>query len=98
MKGKSLTLRLVCQATGAPVGDGYIIQDPNYVPQYAAFFLMLSEERIEQQRSFLTFFKLVESWGAALSAIVDMAAPLRANGGAAHPNPIELWRAYAEPF
>ena len=38
----------------------------------------------------------VESWGAALSAIVDMAAPLRANGGAAHPNPIELWRACAD--
>ena len=32
VKGKSLTLRLVCQATGAPVGDGYVIQDPDYVP------------------------------------------------------------------
>ena len=26
--GKSLTLRLLCQATGEPVGDGYVIQDP----------------------------------------------------------------------
>ena len=26
--GKSLTLRLLCQAAGEPVGDGYVIQDP----------------------------------------------------------------------
>ena len=26
--GKSLTLRLLCQATGEPVGDGYVIKDP----------------------------------------------------------------------
>ena len=26
--GKSLTLRLICQATGEPVGDGYVIKDP----------------------------------------------------------------------
>jgi hypothetical protein len=41
-------------------------EDPTYVPQYAAFFLMLSEERIDQQRSFLSFFQLVESWGASI--------------------------------
>ena len=40
--------------------------DPTYVPQYAAFFLMLSEERIDQQRSFLSAFELVESWGASV--------------------------------
>ena len=26
--GKSLTLRLLCQASGEPVGDGYVIKDP----------------------------------------------------------------------
>lgn len=40
--------------------------DPSYVPQYAAFFLMLSEERIDQQRAFLSAFELVESWGASI--------------------------------
>lgn len=40
--------------------------DPTYVPQYAAFFLMLSEERIDQQRSFLSIFELIESWGASI--------------------------------
>ena len=40
--------------------------DPAYVPQYAAFFLMLSEERIDQQRSFLSVFELIESWGASI--------------------------------
>ena len=40
--------------------------DPTYVPQYAAFFLMLSEERLQQQRSFLSFFELVESCGASI--------------------------------
>jgi hypothetical protein len=37
--------------------------DPTYVPQYAAFFLMLSEEKLDQQRSTLSVFELVESWG-----------------------------------
>jgi len=41
-------------------------EDPSYVPQYAAFFLMLSEECISQQRSYLSFFELVESWGASI--------------------------------
>lgn len=41
-------------------------EDPSYVPQYAAFFLVLSDERIDQQRSFLSFFELVESWGASI--------------------------------
>ena len=41
-------------------------EDPTYVPQYAAFFLMLSEERIDQQRSFLSAFELIESWGASI--------------------------------
>ena len=36
------------------------------VPQYAAFFLMLSEERLDQQRTFLSAFALIESWGAAI--------------------------------
>ena len=40
--------------------------DPTYVPAYAAFFLMLSEERIDQQRSFFSIFELVESWGASV--------------------------------
>ena len=41
-------------------------EDPTYVPQYGAFFLMLSEERLDQQRSFLSTFELVESWGASV--------------------------------
>ena len=40
--------------------------DPTYVPQYAAFFLMLSEERVDQQRSFISVFELIESWGASI--------------------------------
>ncbi len=40
--------------------------DPSYVPQYAAFFLMLSDERIDQQRSSLSVFELMESWGASI--------------------------------
>ena len=36
------------------------------MPQYAAFFLMLSEERIDQQRSFISIFELIESWGASI--------------------------------
>lgn len=42
------------------------VADPTYVPQYAAFFLMLSEERIDQQRSFISVFELIESWGASI--------------------------------
>jgi len=41
-------------------------EDPAYVPQYAAFFLMLSEEQIDQQRKNLSVFELVESWGASI--------------------------------
>jgi hypothetical protein len=41
-------------------------QDPNFIPQYAAFFLMLSDEKIDQQRSFISAFELVESWGASI--------------------------------
>jgi hypothetical protein len=40
--------------------------DPSFVPQYAALFLMLSDERIDQQRKFLSLFELVESWGASV--------------------------------
>jgi hypothetical protein len=40
--------------------------DPTYVPQYAAFFLMLSEEKLDQQRSTLSVFELIESWGASI--------------------------------
>jgi len=40
--------------------------DPSYVPQYAAFFLLLSDEKIDQQRSFLSVFELIESWGASI--------------------------------
>ena len=40
--------------------------DPTFVPQYAAFFLMLADERLDQQRRFLSAFELVESWGASL--------------------------------
>ena len=36
------------------------------MPQYAAWFLMLSEEKIDQQRRFLSLFELVESWGASV--------------------------------
>ena len=40
--------------------------DPHYVPQYGAFFLMLGEEMIDQQRDYISFFELVESWGASI--------------------------------
>ena len=39
--------------------------DPNFVAQYGAFFLMLSEEKLDQQRRLLSVFELVESWGAS---------------------------------
>jgi len=40
--------------------------DPTFVPQYAAWFLMLSEEKIDQQRKFLSLFEVVESWGGSV--------------------------------
>ena len=40
--------------------------DPHYVPQYGAFFLMLGEEMIDQQRDYISFFELVESWGGSI--------------------------------
>jgi len=40
--------------------------DPTYVPQYAAFFLMLTDEKIDQQRKFISVFELVESMGASV--------------------------------
>ena len=39
--------------------------DPSYVPQYAAFYLLLSDEFIAQERSWYTSFQLMESWGAS---------------------------------
>ena len=42
------------------------VVDPKYQPQYASFFFMLSEEYIDQQRSYMSTFKLVEAWGATL--------------------------------
>ena len=41
--------------------------DPSFVPQYAAFFCVLSEEKLEQQRSSSSFFQLVESFGASIA-------------------------------
>eukprot|EP00966_Prymnesium_polylepis_P069714 1620846-Prymnesium_polylepis.2 len=43
------------------------LPDPEFVPQYATFFCQLSEERIDQQRSFGSVFSLVESIGASLA-------------------------------
>jgi len=39
--------------------------DPAFVPQYAAFFLMLTDEKLDQQRKFPSVFELVESLGAS---------------------------------
>lgn len=41
--------------------------DPSYVPQYAAFFLMLGAERVDQQRKLITAFELAEAWGASMT-------------------------------
>lgn len=40
--------------------------DPSYVPQYAAFFLLLSQDKLEQQRSYTSGFDLIEAWGASI--------------------------------
>ena len=40
--------------------------DPTYVPKYAGFFFMLSDEKIDQQRRYLTIFDLFEALGGTL--------------------------------
>ena len=40
--------------------------DPSYVPQYAAFFLLLGAEQIHQQRFKQSAFQLMETWGATI--------------------------------
>ena len=40
--------------------------DPAYVPQYAAFYLLLGDEYVDQQRAWYSVFRLVESWGASV--------------------------------
>ena len=39
--------------------------DPSYVPQYAAWYLLLGDEFIDQQRSWFSVFLLMERWGAS---------------------------------
>ncbi len=39
--------------------------DPAFVPEYAGFFFMLTDEKLDQQRKFLSIFELVESLGAS---------------------------------
>ena len=40
--------------------------DPSFVPQYAAYFLMLTDEKLDQQRRTISTFTLLESWGASI--------------------------------
>lgn len=39
--------------------------DPAYVPQYAAWYMLLGDEFIDQQRSWFSVFVLMERWGAS---------------------------------
>ena len=49
--------------------------DPAYVPQYAAFYLLLGDEYVDQQRAWYSVFRLVESWGASVRPL-KKACPL----------------------
>eukprot|EP00964_Phaeocystis_antarctica_P029635 scaffold16712_cov65-Phaeocystis_antarctica.AAC.9 len=49
--------------------------DPAYVPQYAAFYLLLGDEYVDQQRAWYSVFRLVESWGAS-TVMVTRYTPL----------------------
>ena len=42
--------------------------DPTYVPQYAAWYVLLGEELIDQQRSWFSVFLLMQRWGASPSS------------------------------
>ena len=41
--------------------------DPEFQPQYAALFCLLSDERILQERSYGSVFQLIESLGASIA-------------------------------
>ena len=43
--------------------------DPTYVPKYADFFFMLSDEKIDQQRMYLTIFDMFEALGGTLTKL-----------------------------
>jgi len=43
------------------------LADPSYVPQYAAFFLLLTDEKLEQERRFESVFSLMEKWGGSIT-------------------------------
>ena len=50
--------------------------DPAYVPQYAAFYLLLGDEYVDQQRAWYSVFRLVESWGASVRPLTPPYIPL----------------------
>jgi len=58
--------------------------DPTFVPQYAAFFLMLTDEKLDQQRKFLSIFELVESLGASCCFFYIMFSLLAARWNSVH--------------
>jgi len=60
--------------------------DPDFVPQYASFFLLLAEEKIDQQRSFGSVFALIESWGASVCFFYALFTVLATRWNSSHFN------------